>query len=302
MRNNIMDNSSKNTFLEVSPKRGVSNLHSGVRPLGRGEAPLPCLYRNNSTENCQTTPPQPSQDAVLEAISIDKKYRKTSTALSYNVMEMSMKYGIEKLGFLTLTFADHITCYREASKRFNSLATHVLNVRYRAFIKVMERQKSGRIHYHCLVVLDSNIRSGFDFAAAGRCDYTSASTALRGEWAFWRKTAKKYRFGRTELLPIKSSHEAIGRYVGKYIGKHMLQRVPEDKGARLVSYSKGCRTMNTKFSWVSSGASEWRAKVKAFAYLVSERTGCEPTFEGLRQQIGSKWAYNNREFIARLPI
>lgn len=302
MRNNSMDNSSKNTFLEVSHQGGVSNLHSGVRPLGRGEAPLPCLYRNNSIENTKTEHPQALTDKLLEAISIDKKYRKSSSALSYNVMVFSQKYGLENLGFLTLTFADHVLDYREASKRFNSLASNVLNVRYRSWLKVMERQKSGRIHYHCLVALDSDIRTGFDFSEAEKGKYTSASNALRSEWAFWRKTAKKYRFGRTELLPIKSTHEAIGRYVGKYIGKHMLQRLPEDRGARLVSYSKGCRTMNTKFSWVSTGAAQWRAKVRAFAYLVSERTGCEPTFDGLRKEIGPKWAYNNREFIATLPI
>ncbi len=285
-----MDNSSKKHILEVSQQGG------------RGEAPLPCLYRNNSIEKIKKEPPQPNRDKLLEAISVDKKYRKSSTALSFNVMAFSQKFGLENLGFLTLTFADHVLDYREASKRFNSLASNVLNHRYGAWLKVMERQKSGRIHYHCLVALNADIRTGFDFEQAQNCNYSSASNALKSEWAFWRKTAKKYRFGRTELLPIKSTHEAIGRYVGKYIGKHMLQRLPEDRGARLVSYSKGIRTMNTKFSWVSSGATEWRSKVRAFAYLVSERTGCEPTFDGLRQELGPKWAYNNREFIATLPI
>lgn len=296
-----MNNSSKEPFLEVGHDEGASSLQGCVQ-LWRGEAPLPCLYRNNSTEIPQTKTPKPTKDVLLEAISVDKKYRKTSTALSANVVEFSVKYGLEKLGFLTLTFSDHVTCYKEASKRFNSLATHVLNHRYKAFIKVMERQKSGRIHYHLIVALNDDIRSGFKFSDISNGNYKSAGPALRSEWSFWRLTAKKYRFGRTELLPIKSNHEAIGRYVGKYIGKHMLQRLPEDKGARLVSYSKGCRVMNTKFSWVSSGAAEWRAKVKSFAYLVSERTGCEPTFEALSQELGPKWAYNNREFIATLPI
>jgi hypothetical protein len=166
----------------------------------------------------------------------------------------------------------------------------------------MERQKSGRIHYHLIIVLNFNIRKGFDFEGVENNDYSSANQNLRSEWSFWRSTAIKYRFGRTELLPIKSSHEAIGRYVGKYIGKHMMQRLNSDKGARLVSYSKGCRVMNTKFSWVTDGAMLWRTKVKAFAYLVSERTGCKPTFAGLKAELGPKWAYNNRDFIAQMPI
>lgn len=282
----------------------VQNYKSDTQPPTEiqtsSESSLPCLYRNNSTEIPKTTSTQANIDKLLEQISVEKKYRKTSTALSTNVMEFSKKFGLEKLGFLTLTFADHVTCYKEASKRFNSLATHVLNSRYLAFIKVMERQKSGRIHFHLIVALDRDIRNGFSFDDATKGKYTTANSVLRSEWAFWRTTAKKYKFGRTELLPIRSSHEAIGRYVGKYIGKHMLSRLPEDKGARLVSYSKTCRVMNTKFSWCTSGASEWRAKVKAFAYLVSERTGCEPTFQSLTEQLGPKWAYNNREFIATL--
>ena len=68
-------------------------------------------------------------------------------------MMLCMLYGIERLGFLTLTFADHVTDAREAQRRFHSLATHVLNTRYRArWIRVLERHESGRIHYHLIVV------------------------------------------------------------------------------------------------------------------------------------------------------
>ena len=119
---------------------------------------------------------------------------------------------------------------KEASKRFNSLASHVLNDRYVAWLRVLERQKSGRIHYHLVVVLRSDIRSGVDFAAIASGDYRSAGPALREEWAFWRRTAPLYRFGRTELLPVVSSAEAISRYVGKYLGKHLDARLPADKG------------------------------------------------------------------------
>lgn len=259
-----------------------------------GGESLPCLYRNNSIENNEKNTSQSSSES--------KKHRKAATALAYNVTSMSIKYGLKNLGFLTLTFADNVQCYKEASKRFNSLKSNVLNERYNAFIKVMERQKSGRIHYHLLVALKFDIRSGFNFAEAEKRVYKSASKELRAEWSFWRSTAKKYRFGRTELLPIKSSHEAIGRYVGKYIAKHMDQRLSQDKGARLVSYSKEVRAMNTKFSWVTSGAAQWRSKVAIFAHIVSETKGVEPTFEGLREALGPKWAHNHRDYIASIEI
>lgn len=296
-----MNNNNKLPDLE-SVEVVIPGSESSERSGGVAGASLPCLFRNNSIEKTENKIQEPLSDDVLRAISVDKKYRKSSVALSCNVLDLSFKHGLKNLGFLTLTFKDHVTDYREGSKRFNSLASNVLNVRYKHWLRVMERQKSGRIHYHLIVALDDDIRTDFNFAEASEGIYKSASKSLRAEWAFWRKTAPLYRFGRTELLPIKSSHEAIGRYVGKYIGKHMMQRLPEDKGARLVSYSKGCRAMSTKFSWHTEGAQEWRAKVKVFAHMVAERRGCEPTFEGLALELGPKWAYNNREFIAQLPV
>ena len=63
----------------------------------RGEAPLPCLYRNNSNEIIKTNPLQAFNDKLSESISIEKKYRKTSTALSYNVSQFSEKFGLKNL-------------------------------------------------------------------------------------------------------------------------------------------------------------------------------------------------------------
>ena len=287
-----MDDNNKLSDIQSSFAEGKGE--TSFTPLGvnEGEALLPCLYRNNSNEK-----------EKKDLLGIATKYRKTSVSLAENVKFLSGKYGLKNLGFLTLTFADHVLCYREASKRFNSLATRILNTRYHDWIKVMERQKSGRIHFHLIVALDKDIRTGLDFDGLNKRNYSTANENLRSEWSFWRSTAKKYKFGRTELIPIKSSSEAIGRYVGKYISKHLdATRDSQDKGARLVSYSKGCRIMNTKFSWVTKGSQLWRSKVSVFAHLVSARTGCEPTFAGLRSQLGPKWAYNHRDYIAQLPV
>jgi hypothetical protein len=293
-----MNNTKLQNFINYYPKGDEPSI--SVPSDLVGSESFPCLYRNNSIEINETAKLKSLQTGLLKSVSLEKKYRKTATALSYNVQEFAIKYGIENLGFLTLTFKDHITDFKEASKRFNSLASNVLNIKYHAWLKVSERHKSGRIHYHLIIALNKDIRTNFDFAQVKQQNYSSANSHLKSEWAYWRRTAPKFKFGRTELLPIKSSHEAIGRYVGKYIGKHMMNREETDKGARLVSYSKGCRVMNTKFSWVTPGAAQWRNKVKTFVYLISEKTGCEPTFEGIREQLGSKWAYNHREYIINI--
>ena len=265
-----------------TPVRGV--------PVERGS--LPCLNSNISTEISINSSSQPL---------LSKQILKSSNALNWNVFHFAEKHGLENIGFLTLTFKDHVLCPSEAQKRLNSLITHVIKPRYEDYIGVMERQKSGRIHYHLLVNVGFDIRTGVDFNMMIGGDYSSASKDLRKEWNFWRKTAPKYRFGRTELMPIKSTSEAIGKYVGKYIAKHMCVRDERDKNARLVRYSRGARVSTTRFQFLTEGSAEWRRKLSIFAHIVASRHGCEPTMENLSKCLGPRWAFNNRDFILSLP-
>jgi hypothetical protein len=145
------------------------------------------------------------------------------------------RYGTNKIGFLTLTFADDVQCHKEATKRFNSLATNILKNKYESWIRISERQKSGRWHFHLVVVCKHDIKRGLRFDELKNKNYKSANKALRGEWRFWRSMAKKYNFGRTELLPVRTDSQRIAAYLAKYLSKS--QRTTEDKGARLVSYS-----------------------------------------------------------------
>ena len=258
----------------------------GVRPSSGSEATLPCLYSNIS----------------IEIPFKSTSHKRSASALSWNVQHFSEKFGLKNIGFLTLTFRDHILCHKQAQKRLNSLLSNVIVPRYGDYVGVVERQKSGRIHYHLLVNVGVDIRSGVQFGEIANTNYSSAPKALRDEWAFWRKTAPKYRFGRTELMPVKSTSEAIGRYVGKYIAKHMEVRHESDKNARLVRYSKGSKIATTRFMYLSEGSSLWREKVSVFAHMVASSHGCEPTFEGLRSILGPRWAYNHREIISNIPV
>lgn len=252
------------------------------------KAALPCLYSNNSNENASSR--------------LSSQARKSASALAWNVQTMAEKWGLEHLGFLTLTFADNVLNGREAQRRFNSLSSGVLRERYPAYIRVMERQRSGRIHYHLLVVMGSDIRTGFDFTAIARHDYRSAGPQLRKEWVFWRRTAKEYGFGRTELLPVKSTSEGIARYVGKYISKHLQARQDDDKGLRLVEYSQNARMASTRFQFATKGAASWRRKLKLFASMICKARGYPvPSMQALSKLLGPRWAYQWREFILSLP-
>ncbi|MDR5730690.1 MAG: hypothetical protein RB191_25040, partial [Terriglobia bacterium] len=120
---------------------------------------------------------------------------------------------------------------------------------------------------------------------------------------FWRKTAKAYGFGRTELMPIRSTEEGIGRYVGKYIGKHHATRKEEDRGVRLVEYSRGGRMATTRFGWSTENAAHWRAKVRLFAQIMQARLGVRIEGMGdLTPALGPRWAYHYRDFIFSLPV
>ena len=267
----------------------------GVEVRAEG-ARLPCRF----LETTQSRVPQ----------NLSGPHKKTALALSWNVAGLCEKYGVERVGFLTLTFADHVLDAREASRRFNSLASNVLKVRYLDYIRVLERQKSGRIHYHLLVVLPDDIRTGFDFAGVDRKDYTSANKDLRREWAFWRKTAPLYNFGRTELMPVKGSADALGQYVGKYIGKHIGQREERDKGVRLVSYSRGARMATSRFTAIDtySWKEGWRPRLQTFVNQMNKAFSIthphRPPMKcmgDLKFYLGPRWAYHWRDHIMSLP-
>jgi hypothetical protein len=256
-----------------------------------GEADLPCLNSNISTENTFGSPRLSTQQ------------RKTAFILKTSVESLSNTFKLPYIGFLTLTFAEPILCPKVAQKRLNSLLSHVVKTRYQEYLGVFERQKSGRIHYHFLVVLPHDIRSGINFAEFEDRNYKSANKYLRSEWSFWRKTAKAYKFGRTELMPVKSNADAMARYVGKYISKHTEARQQNDKNVRLVRYSRGSRSGTTRFSFLSNGSKEWRRKLKTFAVIVQTHYPDIPIndISDFSKVLGKNWAHKNREFILDLP-
>jgi hypothetical protein len=250
-----------------------------------GAAPasaLPCLSSNNCTK-----------DEKLNILT--GAHKRTAFMVAFEIECLVKEFGIEHIGFFTLTFKDHVTDLREAQKRFRSLRAHVIVKRYQRAIGVWERHGSGRIHFHLVVVLDKDILTGADFAAFKRKDYRSANSALRAEWAFWRQTCPKYRFGRHELMPVKSNAEGIARYVGKYISKHVTQRLPEDKGARVVrfiGYKPGMRRACCRFSWNTDNGWLWRHKTATFA----GRHGLTDIGQ-MKKRFGRRWAYRLQKRI-----
>jgi hypothetical protein len=279
----------ENHFSQSSDSKQEGQAAGATGGAGGTAAPLPCLNTINCNENVKS----PSEK-------LSSGHRKTAFALKQNVLWMIERHGLHCIGFLTLTFARHVVAAKEAQQALHSLMSGVLRGRYCEYIIVMERMTSKRIHFHLLVVVAKDIRTGFDFAAVKRGDYRSASPYLRAEWSFLRKTAPKYRFGRTELLPIRKTAEGVAKYVGKYVAKHIGQRLPEDKGAKLVRYSKGANRVNNQFGWASVGAFMWRNKVGAFCKMF--RLNEDNYKPALQEWFGKNWVYVLRPVIESIKL
>lgn len=212
---------------------------------------------------------------------------KQSYALIENIKGFIKYFGVEKCGFLTLTFGDEVTDVFEASKRFNSFRTGFLCKHTLAYIGVYERHKSGVIHFHFIVAFPeqilyktvNSVTVVFDHYQVKRRNYTSRNAYLGKLWKLFRETVPKYGFGErgSQILPI-SSVNGMAKYLAKYLTKGMKdRRIREikhrdirDKGFRLVRSSRSSykkypwRVCNSLFSWVGGKSREWRKALEAY--------------------------------------
>jgi hypothetical protein len=328
--NELVSPSASSSVVCSSPVKGENANDLGCIPTseecaqGIGNAvPLPCLRVNNSNEGaCEDVTAVGSAVPVVPNTPPPAYVRKKEFSLKCNIMALCEAYPIGHIGFFTLTYSDNQQSFRDAAKDFNSLATGVLNDRFLAWVKVGERTKKGVVHFHLLVVCKQEIRRGFDFDAVKNRDYRSASAYIRDEWAFWSSraargkkparvgAAERYGFGgRVELLPIRKNAEALASYLSKYLSKGFVNRRQDDKGVRLISYSKTFpRRCGSRFSFVGGKVKEWRLRCRLFLghlyfryYKQAILDGIPPpdpfTYADMPSLFGKRWAWRLREQI-----
>jgi hypothetical protein len=115
-------------------------------------------------------------------------------------------------------------------------------------VRILERGgKRGRLHYHVLLDVGRDVRTGYDFDASRRQQslnprakwtlHESANAALRCVHRRLYRLARNAGFGEIfHCEPVRSEVEAIKTYLAKYICKHVGQRLLIDRGRRLVAY------------------------------------------------------------------
>lgn len=264
---------------------------------------LPCLYSNNCIET-----------ALEKAGFLDAYRKKTAFILAENIAALVDAYGLEKIGFLTLTFPTKLTL-KEANKRFHSFSTNFLHRIFPlAWLAVREWSPSGHLHFHLLGACAEDIRTGFGFGnylemsriskrrgpkaeirRLGRS--LSPNPALKALWGELRAACPKYQFGRHELIPIRKSGRAVAYYVGGYIQKTLIFRPFSAKGARLITYSQGFprRVNSHQFMWLTENTASWRRKVGIFAALHGVKD-----LAGLAERFGPRWSFWFRDLIETL--
>jgi hypothetical protein len=183
------------------------------------DSALPCLFETTASK--AELPPLPGPR------------KKQAQALTDNIKWMAEAFGKERVGFLTLTLGDfdaggrfrNLRNGKEAQRRFHSLLTNEISKRYSCGVTVTERHQNGGIHFHLVVACKEDIRGEIDFDvcfppkdARGKPqhkpDYSTANAAIKREWLYWRRTAKRFGFGRHQLQPMRANGEALGRYLG----------------------------------------------------------------------------------------
>jgi hypothetical protein len=281
---------------------------SGVQPRGDEHSEsLPCLYSNNSIENSEKDASHRVEQIQALCGILSPYHRKQADRLYSNVERFITKVCPSKghVAFFTLTFPDKVYDFREVQRRWNSLNNNYLrnHPEFGHWLSVKEQHKDGSWHLHVLIEVSQDIREGFDFEVYGKWleDYRktkrrkrlrTGGSYLRNLWQDLRENLQKYRFGRSELVPIRSNEQAMARYVGKYVSKHIGQREAESKGVRIVSYSQGWAKHSMNMAWHTPKAQEWRRKVSLFAQL----HGCTELYQ-LADKLGSDWAYKYTQEI-----
>ena len=220
------------------------------------------------------------------------KAKKVVFCVEQNVVGLAADFSVGRLAFLTLTFADEVMDLLEASKRFNSFNTGVLSKRgFGPWVRIAERQKSGKVHFHLVIVVPVDIRSGYD-PMTGRGSGAGWVWLCR-ERKFLLGALPRYAFGRAELVPLKKESIAAARYLAKYIVKALSHREEVDRHFRLVAYSRKYEWLRpTDFSFAGGGAQFWRAKVALWAFKQGYYD-----LENVSQWLGYRWAFHNRDTI-----
>lgn len=244
--------------------------------------------------------------------SIKPASAKATFKLKCNILDLANHYHESQLFFMTLTFAlkepERIKRKREAPKKkprskmdweakaWDSLQTNIIKKRGIEFIKVMERHKNGRKHFHAILVLPwktvGEVRPGVDQLAHEPQNYVKKyySGRLLELSEELSQKLPRYGFGRWNMTPAQSLN-GLANYLTKQISSSQQHY---QKGDRAYSCSKKLRVAKGNIAWVGERPKHFRHAMQYLAFA----NGIDDPDE-MKEKFGSQWFYLNCERVSR---
>jgi len=255
-----------------------------------GAPPLPCLNENKCTRSSA----------------------KSGQALQSQVEGMALSVGIGKLALLTVTTADNCTDPKVFQKRWRKFHRGVKGF-FPFGTWAREPQKRGAWHAHCVVPMNEDVRTGFDFKAyhlareaSKRKDRRalrehtkayakSAHPCLQKLWPALRRESKRSGFGRVELVPVEDASH-LGKYLSEYLSESMGERPEHEKGVRLWGIWGKRRWASTLFAWNGPGGLLRRRKLAVLQEILGLK------YEEFAEYFGRRWSHKINQLLDVLLI
>lgn len=214
-----------------------------------------------------------------------------------NIKALKYQYDRSQLQFLTITFQpDSKLSDQGAKDRLHRLTTNIFNRREIGWIRVLERNRSGVIHFHILLALPWDARN--EIKDPRRINTKSRQRVIEKHFS-GRLLAlsqelgvklPKYDVGLWNMTPVKCL-DAVATYMCKALRSPMNQY---KKGERRWSCSKFLRCAKGAIAWVSGRARAFRQAVEYFAFGM----GIDD-LESFQKEFGTKWFYFNQVILFR---
>jgi hypothetical protein len=189
--------------MQLTIQSGQDGGPAAGAPGGCPAAGLPCLLLTTA----------PADESVIgdfnqKLLGVRTAIARKAETLRRNLQDLIERGGLERIGFVTLTFKLNIRSRKLAEKRFHSFATHILKKLVSEYIAVPERQQRGAIHYHLAAAFRWDIRSGFDLEACSSANLLKKNGYLGGnKWA----PGYKKRFDALERMYLASANPVLKR-------------------------------------------------------------------------------------------
>ncbi len=231
------------------------------------------------------------------------------------VMDFFKYFGRDFCALMTIT-ADENLHPREFAKRFHSWRTNEAKW-FRGYIRVLGPQKCGAPHFHLLVATHWNMlpgqfrwdalnqtvqlqrkgeRGSEAFNEARQAYVQSSAPETVAVWKQMRDSLPNYGLGRAEFLPIRTTADAIARYLSRHLEDSFMNWPASWKGSRRVDRdrksSKLWNRHHSQIASVSRGAAAWRKRVGEFAAVVGITD-----FNEFKERFGPRWAWQLRAQI-----